>query len=212
MPVFKRKCWPGARRQPNPPRGKHAQHVPVCEQGDVAAGGACPGDHLVHSRTHLLRRLATRASIPEDQPVRRPLRDLPGREPLVLAVVPFQEIRIDGGRLAEPCKFTGLSCPLQRTDQNERKCLLGKRGPHPFGLPAPVLGQGDIRRAGVLTAQAPLGLPVPDRIYAHVRPSWLRRCLPPSSLTLQTLATAPTSNPRLPAYRRRSGRCTPCAR
>ena len=80
MPVPSRK-WAAARGQPDPARHKHAQHVSMREQRDIAVDRTRSGYHPIHPCTHLLRRLAARASIPEDQPARRDLMDLLGRQP-----------------------------------------------------------------------------------------------------------------------------------
>ena len=88
----------------DPPRHKNAQHVSVCEQRDVAAGSTRASDHAVHPDAHLLRRFATWASVPEDHPARPYVLDLLGRQPFVLAVVPFDQIGIDDGAAAKTCQ------------------------------------------------------------------------------------------------------------
>ena len=88
------------RRQPDPARRENAQQVAVREQRSVASGRARPSYHPVYSRAHLLRRLATRAPIPEVQPARRRLVDLFGRQSLVVAVVPLDEVGVDDGSIA----------------------------------------------------------------------------------------------------------------
>ena len=84
----------------------------VREQHDIAFCRACSGNHPVRPRTHLLRRLPTRASIPEDQPTRRALVDLLGRQSFLLPVVPLHQVAIDHGRVGEPGKLTSLPGPL----------------------------------------------------------------------------------------------------
>jgi hypothetical protein len=65
------------------------------KQRNIAAHGAGTGYHSVDAGTNLLGRLATWAAIPEDQPARRDLVDLLGRQCLVVAVVPFDEVGVD---------------------------------------------------------------------------------------------------------------------
>ena len=139
------------------------------EQRDVAVDRARPGYHPVHARTHLFRRLAARASIPEDQPARRHLVDLLGRQSLVLAVVPLDQVGVDDGLVAQARQFAGLSRPLHRAAENKRKCVGGEYRPHPLRKPATVVGQRNVRRTGVLATEAPRRLPVPDREHVHVR-------------------------------------------
>src|SRR5262249_60774501 len=97
------KMLAAARGQPDPARHEHAQHVSVREQRKVAVDRARPGYYPIHSRSNLLRRLAARASIAEEQPARRDLANLLGRQPLVLAVVPLDQVGIDDRLTSEAC-------------------------------------------------------------------------------------------------------------
>src|SRR5262249_21044401 len=134
-----------------------------------AVDRARPGDHPVHTRTHLFRRLTARASIPEDLPARRGLVDLLGRQSLVLAIVPLDQVGVDHGLIAEASQLAGLSCPLHRTAENELERIPGEYRPHPLCKSPAVVGQRDVRHACVLPGKAPRRLPVPDREHIHVR-------------------------------------------
>ena len=169
MPVSRRKCWP-------PPAGSPIQRAtstrstcPCANRADVAVDRAGTGYHPVHSRTHLLRGLATRASIPKDQPTRRDLVDLLGRQSLVLAIVPLDQVGVDDGLIAEARQLAGLSCPLHRAAENEPKRISCEHRPHPLRKSPAVVGQRDVRRPCVLLGKAPRRLPVPDREHVHVR-------------------------------------------
>src|ERR1700758_4369737 len=94
--------------------------------------------------------------------------DLFRRQSLILAPVPLGEVRFDAGHIGEPCQCAGLARPLHRADEYERERLLGEHRPHLFGKPPPVVGQGNVCRAGVLPAEAPRRLAVPDREDVHV--------------------------------------------
>ena len=87
----------GAWREPDPSCREDAQHVAVREQRGIAVNRTRPGNHPVDARTDLIRCLATRASVPEDEPARRHVLDLLGRQALVLAVVPLHEVGVDDG-------------------------------------------------------------------------------------------------------------------
>jgi hypothetical protein len=127
-------------------------------------------DHPVHTRTHLFRRLAARASIPEDQPARRNLTDLLRRQSLVLTVVPLDQVGVDHCLIAEAGQLAGLSCPLHRAADNKPKRIPGEYRPHLLCKPTAVVGQRNVRRPCVLPGKAPRRLPVPDREHIHVRP------------------------------------------
>jgi hypothetical protein len=85
--------------------------------------------------------------------------DLFGRQPLVLSVVPLDQVGVDDGSPAQACELAGFLRTLKRADENEGESLLGQRRPYPLGEAAPVVGQGDVRRTRMLPGQAPCRLP-----------------------------------------------------
>src|SRR5262245_42600969 len=97
----------------------------VREQGHMALDRADLCDHTIDARPDLLRAFPTRASIGEHYPPRPCGVDLLWGESLVLAVVPFHQIAIDLGSLAESRQLTSFPRPLERARQDERKGLLG---------------------------------------------------------------------------------------
>ena len=161
---------PGAGGQSEPARHEHTQHVSVGKERHVALDSARPGNHAIHARADLRRRLAARASVPEDQPARCAGMDLPWRQTLVPPVVPLDQVGVDDGCAAEARQLAGLARALQGADENERERFHGQDGAEALGQPTPVVCQGDVRRARVLPAQAPLGLPVSDGkdFHAHL--------------------------------------------
>src|SRR5208283_287681 len=113
----------GARWKPDPPRHEDAEDVSVRKQSDIPVNSADPGDDSIHPGADLLRRFTARATVAENQPVGRLLVDLLGREPLVFAVVPFGELGIDDGCVAETRQLTGLTRAPHWTDENARERL-----------------------------------------------------------------------------------------
>jgi hypothetical protein len=66
-------------------------------------------------------------------------------------------------------EFAGLLRPLHWTGESKSREISGQDRPHPFRKPAAVVGQRDVRRAGVLATEAQLCLTVPYREDVHVR-------------------------------------------
>ena len=93
----------GTRWKPDPARRENAQHVAVGKQRDSALDFADPGNHPVHPRTHLVRRLAV-SSIAEDQPGTA-LVDLLKRHTLVLAVIPLDQVEMINGLVVKTRQF-----------------------------------------------------------------------------------------------------------
>ena len=184
-----------ARGKPDPACRKHAQDVSMREQRYVASLRPQPAYHSIDACTNLFRCLATRASMAEDEPARRDLVDLLGRQSLVLAVVPFNEVRVDNRLVPETRQLAGFSCALHRTAQNELKPSLSENRSHPLRMPAAIVGQRDVCRPGVLPGEAPYCFAVSDREHLHVGLRRIRCCRPLSSEGRQTSPLAPTSSP-----------------
>src|SRR5271165_3281181 len=98
-----------AQRKPDPPRDEDAEHVSMRKQSDIAANNADPGDDSIYPCAHLLWHFAAWAAVAEYQPFWCALVDLFGRQPLVFAVVPLDQIGVDDSRVAETRQFAGLS-------------------------------------------------------------------------------------------------------
>jgi hypothetical protein len=77
----------------------------------------------------LVRRLAARASIPEDEPAWRLSVDLLGRQPFVFPVIPLDEVGLDDRARGEAGQLTRLARPLQRADEHERERAAAQRWP-----------------------------------------------------------------------------------
>src|ERR1700730_11390474 len=180
--------------QPDPPCHQGAQHVSVGKQRNVAIGAPRSRNHPIHPRTHLLWRLTARASIPEDQPARRHVMDLLRRQSLILAVIPLGEVGINDGHIAKPRQRAGLPRTSRRAAQNDSEGRRVEHRPHPLGEPAPIVGQRDIRRPGVLPAEAPLGFPMPDCKDVHARLLTVRRCRPQWNAPPRKPLPVPTSS------------------
>src|SRR3954454_12022065 len=139
----------------------------VREQRYVAVCGVGPCDHAIDAGADLFRRFAARTPVAEDQPARPRLMDLRGRDAFVLAVIPLHQVGLDDGVIAEPDQLAGLAGGLHRADEDDSKALFGQDGTQSLSETPPVVGQRDVGRAGVLAAEAPLGLAVPDREDVH---------------------------------------------
>ena len=83
----------------DPARRQGAQDVPVGDDRDVALGRAQAGDGAVTARGDVVGALAARRSVAPQVPVRALGADLRRGQALVLAVVPLQEVVVEGRRL-----------------------------------------------------------------------------------------------------------------
>ena len=151
-------------RQTDPPRAQHPPEMPVGKQRDVSDHCPDPRQHPIGPGGDLGRRLALRAAIAKQIPVR------PGRENvrpasrLIVAIVPFRQVRADFGSRAESGECARPSCPLPGTREHMgQRELLQPWAQFPRRvLPGPSeLNVGDTR---VLAGLRPEGFPVTNEI------------------------------------------------
>ena len=86
--------------------------------------------------------------------------DLLARQPLTLAVIPLDEIRVDNCSIREAGDLAGLSRPLQRADEHRGEAETGEPGEERRSLRPTLLGQRQVRASGVSFLAAPRGLAV----------------------------------------------------
>ena len=108
-----------------PARGKHAEKVAAGEDEHVALDGALARADFRHDAIgpsgDVARRLSAGAAVAEEEPVGPLGVNLLRPQPLVLAVVPLDEVGIDDGRGAEAGQFAGLPGPPERTGEHVRR-------------------------------------------------------------------------------------------
>ena len=94
------------------PGRQYPQHMPMREQRHISGRGARPGNHPVDPRADLIRHLAARAAVAEDQPARPRCVDLLWRQPFVIAVIPLHQIVFGSGahRRARPTRRSPARC------------------------------------------------------------------------------------------------------
>src|SRR4026207_2130198 len=149
--------------QPQPAGREYSQNVPVSEESRIALQCAYSCDHTIGTDADLLWSLSARAAaIVEDCPTWAMNKNLLGGQSFVVPVVPFHQIRIDLGARAQTRQFAGLPRPSQRARQPRLEFSRARFLPQQPRLLATVLGQRDVRHAGVLTAETPFRVSVPD--------------------------------------------------
>ena len=130
----------------------------------VDAGRPDPLDDPGQPPPHRQCVLAAGAAVEPDPPARVVFgADLFAGEPLVVAVIPFGEVRFDLG-VGETGQSGGLAGPLARAGQHQPELggveALAQRA----GLPDTVCGEFQIGHRGVLPRFAPLGFTMPDEV------------------------------------------------
>ena len=102
--------------------------------------------------------------------------DVGGGDPLVVAVVPLRQVIVGHGEIAESGQPAGLDRPVARAGQHQGQREARQRRAKALGLPAPLVGEGDLGVTGVLARDRPGGLAV---THEHdPRSSHLDRLLP----------------------------------
>src|SRR5262249_56822450 len=85
----------GSRLETEPAGGEHAQEVAARKEHHVTLDGADTAHHAIRSDADMVGRFPTGTAVAEDLPVRTLRTDLGGATPLVLAVVPLDQVGID---------------------------------------------------------------------------------------------------------------------
>ena len=111
---------------------KHAQEVPVGDQGDVAVHRHDPGDDGIGARRHPVDGLAPRDGPAPHGPAWLVDADLRGRAALEVAVVPLPQALVDLGVDLEPGQAARVPRSAQRAGQRE-----GELPMRPAARPAP---------------------------------------------------------------------------
>src|SRR5207247_939272 len=111
--------------EPQPSRREHPEKMCARKQKHVALHRTRSSDHAIGAGRHVGRRFASGTSVEEQLPIGTLSMDLGTRASFVLAIVPFDEIRVDFGVCSKTGETGAADCPLQRAGENtsERHCL-----------------------------------------------------------------------------------------
>src|SRR5580658_2738142 len=111
--------------------------------------------------------LAVRAPVAEQEPAGSVRKDFAGLATLVVAVVPFEQVGIKLGGVAEPSERTGASRTLKGTGENPIKLKSLKTLVEPSGLAFALFRERNICASSMLAACAPFGFAMADEIDAR---------------------------------------------
>src|ERR1700730_16671532 len=104
--------------------------------------GADPAPHTVSTRRYVFRRFTSWAAVSKQLPIWAPGTDLGRGETLILAVVPFEQIRIDFGHSPEAGQLTRPGRALQGTRKYLSKIHSAQSLPEGTGILFAALRQG----------------------------------------------------------------------
>src|SRR5262249_29709332 len=131
--------------------------------------GPQPGDDAVRPGADGGHRLAARAAVAEQLPVGVLLADVGGTPPFILAVVPFDQFRIDHRRRAEAGQLAGPPGALPGAGEDAGGGQPRQPFAEPDGVALAAPGQRDVGQAGVLAGEGPRGLAVPGQVDGRKR-------------------------------------------
>src|ERR1700722_964987 len=121
-------------------------------------------NHAISARADIGWLLAVRAPVAEQKPTGPVGEDFAALAPLIVAVVPFEQVGIKLGGVAEPSECAGASCTLKGTGENPVKLKSLKALVEPPGLAFALFGERNIRASRMLAACAPRGFAMADEI------------------------------------------------
>src|SRR6185369_3633508 len=192
------------RFEPEPARGKHSEKMTARKEQRVACDSPYPAYHPVGSSPDLVRRLAARAAITEQIPVRTLGMDLGTGAAFVCAVVPLHHVGFDDGVRAEAGQLARSARALQGAREYRGELQSVEPRGEPAGLGLALCRQWEVSSSGVLTRDRPGGLAVPRQVgerqrVAHGRLlvaaiAWRNGTLQPnaSGITLPSVSSTST--------------------
>ena len=107
--------------KPEPPGGQHAHKVPARKDKDVPRHSAHPLHDSVSTLADLLRRFPSGSAVSEQFPVRTLSKNLSRTAPLILTVVPLDQVWIDFSYGPEAGQLACTGRSLQWTGKDLRK-------------------------------------------------------------------------------------------
>ena len=151
-------------READPPRGQNTSKLAMGEERRVAVQRGKTGDEPVGPGGDLLRRFTARTAVRENIPARPRLADVRRAQSLIVAIVPFREIRFNLRRRAQTSQLTGPPRALQRAGQHTRKLKQPQGRSGRARLLLAMRGQRNVGAAGVLARQGPCGLAIANEV------------------------------------------------
>ena len=151
-------------RQADPSRGQNASELPMREQRYIPFEIEQFLKQPVSAIRDLLGGFAVRASVSPNVPVRSGFADVDGELSLVIAIVPFLQIRREFRRRRQSGQFACLSRAQARAGENPGESDLTqgrlKLSRHILAM----RGQWNIRSAGMPAGDRPLGFAVSNEV------------------------------------------------
>src|SRR6266403_6065563 len=104
----------GRRFEAKPTGGEHPKKMAARKKQHIALDRAQPAHDTISTRAHLGRRFPSRATVPEQLPVRALHVDLRRAAALIISVVPFEQIAINFRYRPETRQLASSYSSLQR--------------------------------------------------------------------------------------------------
>src|SRR5262249_32853954 len=142
------------------------------EEQDIPCRGERALDDLVRARPDLRRGLAARDAVAPQRPPGTVDPDVDGAKPLVVPVVPLEQVVSGLALVAEAGEATGVRSTREGAGEHEGKLPACEPAAREVGLRAAFVGQGDVGATGVTAELGPLGLTVTnenDLVGGHAR-------------------------------------------
>src|SRR5690242_5329145 len=149
-------------RKAEPSRREHPQDMAAGKHDRGGFGRAQAGDDPVRAGANVGGLLAVRAAVVEQEPAGALGQDLAGLAAFVVAVAPFNKIRIDLGGVAEPGEVAGAPRALERAREDPVERLALEALPQAPRLALAFLAERNIGAAGVPAACAPFRFAMAD--------------------------------------------------
>ena len=120
-------------------------------------------DRVCAANFNLLSVLTLGATMAPDRPVRDGFTDRGSCDPLVVAVVPLDDVVVDLHLIAEPGQLAGALCQLEGRAEHHCKCLLAEDRAEGAGFRFTLGLQRQVCAAGVPPIESPFRCPMAQK-------------------------------------------------
>src|SRR4029453_6346350 len=146
--------------KPNPARRQYPNEMPAGEEYHISRNHAHAAYHAIGPRRGFSWRFPSRSAVAEQFPVGALRPALGGAAPLVIAIVPFDQILVDFSHSSKTSQLTGAPGTLQWAGKHLGKSQSTQPILQPTRIAFATFCERQVREARVLARESPSGFSV----------------------------------------------------
>src|SRR4029453_8761605 len=153
--------------KPNPARRQYPNEMPAGEEYHISRNHAHAAYHAIGPRRGFSWRFPSRSAVAEQFPVGALGADLGSAAPLILAIVPFDQIRVDFSYISKASQLTSAPSPLQWAGKDFGKSQSMQPFLEPARIALATLRERQVCKSCMLARERPGGFTVPRQVNSR---------------------------------------------